>query len=129
MFKHVREFLIAHRKTMVLLVIIGAGVVLGLYFGMDAKLVALIALVVGFVTNLFAGVIALVAVLPLIGPLIVKLLSIPIFWMINAVGHLASAVAVRKGYGSQMMNSRLLTVILMVGIAIGYFIGNWLPLN
>ena len=42
--------------------------------------------VVGLVSNAFAWLLGLIAVVPVIGPLIVKVLSIGFLWLLNAVG-------------------------------------------
>ena len=108
---------------------ISAAVLVGLYLQVDAKLLALLALIAGIVTNGFAALGALVVVVPVVGPLLVKLFSIPVFYMLNSVGYLVSTVAMKKGYRLGALNRRMLTVILLAGVAIGYILGNLIPLN
>jgi len=114
------------------LVIVGGiiGVVMvGIYFRVDAKVLALFALVAGFVTNGFVALATLVSLVPVVGPLLVKVLSIPIFYLFNALGYLLSVLAIKKGYGAEVVSYRVLTIILLVGIVIGYIIGNLVPLK
>ena len=59
----------------------------------DTAVIAGSVLVVGLVTNAFAWLLGIVALVPLIGPLIVKMLSIGFIWLLNAVGYL---VVVRR---------------------------------
>jgi hypothetical protein len=66
--------------------------------------------------------------IPVIGPLIVNVLSIPFFWLVNALGYFISILAIKKGYTRQVINSRVLTLSVLVGIVIGYILGNLLPL-
>ncbi len=114
------------------LVIVGGiiGVVMvGIYLRVDAKVLALFALVAGFVTNGFVALATLVSLVPVVGPLLVKLLSIPVFYLFNALGYLLSVLAIKKGYGAEVVSYRVLTIILLVGIVIGYIIGNLVPLR
>jgi len=104
-------------------------VVVGLYFNVDAKALALFALVAGFITNGFVALATLVSLIPVVGPLLVKVLSIPVFYLFNALGYLLSVLAIKKGYGSEVVSYRVLTIILLVGIVIGYIIGNLVPLK
>jgi hypothetical protein len=61
---------------------------------------------------------------PLIGPVIVKVLAIPILWLLNALGYLVSFVAIRRGYSRDVLTYRGLTIALLVGIIIGYILGH-----
>ena len=108
---------------------ISAAVLVGVYLQVDAKLLALLALIAGFVTNGFAALGALVVVVPVVGPLLVKLFSIPVFYMLNSVGYLLSTLATKKGYRLGALNRRMLTVILLAGVVIGYVLGNLVPLR
>ncbi len=104
-------------------------IVIGIYFGVDSKALALFALIVGFVTNGFAALATITGLIPIVGPILVKLLSLPLFYLLNSIGYFVSLVAVRKGYAADVANSRLMTVILLVGIVIGYIIGNLIPMG
>ncbi|UCH09821.1 MAG: hypothetical protein JSU61_11490 [Fidelibacterota bacterium] len=108
---------------------IGAAVVVGLYFHIDAKLVALFAVIAGFITNGFVALATLVALIPFVGPLLVKILSVPVVWLLNALGYFVSALAIKKGYGTEVVSHRMMTLILLVGIVIGYIIGNLVPVR
>ena len=104
-------------------------VAVGILLKIDTKVVALAALIAGFITNAFAHLAALIVLIPVAGPLIVKVLSMPVFWLLNGIGYLLSLIAIRKGYGADVLGHRLLTVVLLVGVVIGYVIGNVLPLK
>ncbi|MBU1921387.1 hypothetical protein KKG66_11110, partial [bacterium] len=65
----------------------------------------------------------LVALIPWIGPLIVKALSIPLIWLLNGAGYFASIVLAKQGHTGSVVKSRVLTVVLLTGIVIGYIIG------
>ena len=98
------------------------------YLGVPKEIVAFVTLVLGLLTKAFAGLAALIAMIPIIGPLVVKVLSIPFFWLVNSLGYFVSILAIKKGYTREVVNSRVLTLSVLVGIVIGYILGNVLPL-
>jgi len=71
----------------------------------------------------------LIGAIPFIGPFIIKIISIPIFWILNALGYIISAIAIKKGYSTELAKSRILTLALLIGIIIGYITGNLIPLR
>jgi hypothetical protein len=79
--------------------------------------------VVGLVSNAFAWLLGLIAVVPVIGPLIVKALSIGFIWLLNAVGYLVSFIAIKRGYSKDVLTYRGLTVAVIIGVIIGYVLG------
>ena len=97
--------------------------------GIDQKIVVLSTVILGVFTQVFTGLGALIAMVPIVGPLLVKIVTIPFFWLINALGHGVSIVAIKKGYSKELVKSRVLTVAILVGIIIGYIMGNLIPLN
>ena len=36
------------------------------------------------------------------GPFLIKIVTIPIFWILNALGYIISAVAIKKGYATEL---------------------------
>ena len=79
--------------------------------------------VVGLITNAFAWLLGIVALVPLIGPLIVKILSIGFIWLLNGVGYLVSFIAIKRGYSQDVLTYRGLTIAVILGIVIGYVLG------
>ena len=110
-------------------VLIGVAVVVALEYGVDEKIVVFSTLVLGIFTQVFAGFGALIAMIPIIGPILIKVVTIPFFWMINALGHGVSIVAIKKGYTNELVKSRVLTIALLIGIVLGYIMGNLIPLQ
>lgn len=96
---------------------------LGLHFNVDARVIAGSVFVVGLLSNAFAWLLGIIALVPLIGPLIVKVLSIGFIWLLNAVGYLVSFIAIRRGYSRDVLTYRGLTVAVIIGIVIGYVMG------
>jgi hypothetical protein len=78
---------------------------------------------VGLVSHAFAWLLGIVSLVPIIGPLIVKVLSVGFIWLLNAVGYLVSYIAIRRGFSKDVLTYRGLTVSLIVGIVIGYVMG------
>ena len=114
-------------------ILIWTGIVLGisiaLKFGIDKKVVVFGTVIIGVFTQAFAGLAALIAMVPLIGPFIIKIFAIPFFWIVNALGYFVGAVAIKKGYRSEFTKSRVLTLALLIGIIIGYIIGHLVPMR
>ena len=113
----------------VLFSLIGAALVYGPEYGINQRIVVFITLVLGIFTQIFTGITSLIALIPFFGPFILKVISIPIFYILNAVGWIVSGVAIKKGYVNELSKSRTVTLALLIGIIIGYILGNLIPLE
>jgi hypothetical protein len=102
---------------------IAALIWLGLHFNIDTRVIAGSVVVIGLVSNAFAWLLGIVALVPIIGPLVVKVLSVGFIWLLNAVGYLVAYVAIRRGYSRDVLTYRGLTIALIIGIVIGYVLG------
>ena len=119
-----------HRwKHLLAWVVILLIIIIALKMGGDEKIVVFVTLILGFFTQIFAGFGALIAMVPWIGPFVIKVFTIPFFWMLNAMGYFVSIIAIKKGYSKQLTRSRVLTVALLFGIIIGYVLGHIIPLR
>jgi len=118
-----------YKFHILLWILIGVAVVAALQYGVDEKIVVFTTLILGIFTQVFAGLGALIAMIPIIGPILIKVITIPFFWMINALGHGVSLVAIKKGYTNELVKSRVLTIALLIGIVLGYIMGNLIPLQ
>ena len=101
----------------------------GNQYGINQRIIILVTLALGTFTQIFSGITSLIALIPFFGPFILKVISIPIFYILNAMGWVVSAVAIKKGYVNELSKSRTITLALLVGIIIGYILGNIIPLN
>jgi hypothetical protein len=101
----------------------GGLVWLGLRFNVDRSVIAGSVVAVGLISNAFAWLLGLVALVPIIGPVIVKVLSIGFIWLLNAVGYLVSYIAIRRGYSKDVLTYRGLTVAVIIGIVVGFVLG------
>ena len=118
-----------YKFHILLWILIGVAVIVALQYGVDEKIVVFTTLILGVFTQVFAGLGALIAMIPIIGPILIKVITIPFFWMINALGHGVSIVAIKKGYTNELVKSRVLTIALLIGIVLGYIMGNLIPLQ
>lgn len=96
---------------------------LGIERRVDVSVIAGAVVVVGLITNAFAWLLGIIALVPLIGPLIVKVLSIGFIWLLNGVGYLVSYIAIKRGYAKDVLTYRGLTVAVIIGICIGFVLG------
>lgn len=97
---------------------------LGYHLGLNHKVVAGGAILLGFFSSAFAWLVGMIGLVPIIGPLIVKVLAIPVIWLLNAVGYLVSLIAIKRGYSKDVLTYRGLTIALLVGIVIGFMLGS-----
>ena len=113
----------------ILFSLIGAALVYGPEYGINQRIVVFITLVLGIFTQVFTGITSLIALIPFFGPFILKVISIPIFYILNAVGWIVPGIAIKKGYVNELSKSRTVTLALLIGIIIGYILGNLIPLE
>ena len=123
------QFIKSNPKIILTLLGIGISVYLMLVFNLDVRAIAIITLLLGYITNIFVGLTTLVGLVPIIGPLIVKVFTIPFFWLLNGMGYFTSAYAIKKGYGRDIVSHRLLTITLLTGIVLGYILGHLIPVR
>ena len=100
-----------------------------LAYKLDIRAITIITLLLGYITNIFVSLTTLVGLVPVIGPLIVKVFTIPFFWFINSMGYFTSAYAIKKGYGRDILMHRLITIALLIGIVLGYILGHLIPVR
>lgn len=103
-------------------------ITIAINYGIDKKIIVLSAFIISVFTEAFVGLGVIIAAIPIIGPMIIKIITIPVFWVFNAMGTLISGVAIKKGYATELVKGRILTVALLMGIIVGYIIGNLIPL-
>ena len=118
-----------HPKTILTLIVIGVLAFLMLKLNLDVRAIALITIILGFITNLYAGLLAIIGLIPFVGPFIVQILSIPFIWFVNLIGYFTSFYAIKKGYRKEVLNHRLVTLVLLLGIVLGYILGHLIPVR
>jgi hypothetical protein len=123
MYERSKALLKEHRKTFSFLLITIVFFYIGYLRDWDKEIMAGLVVLAGILSHAFAGLVALIALIPWIGPLLIKVLSIPVFWLLNAAGYFVSIIFVKKGFGSSVVQSRVLTIVLLVGVVIGFILG------
>ena len=124
-----KNFLKEHWKHIFLWLVILSISVIALKMGIEKKIIVFVTLGLGLFTQIFSGLGTLIAMVPWVGPIIIKVFTIPFFWLVNTTGYFVSIIAIKKGYSKQITSSRVLTVALMFGIIIGYVLGHIVPLQ
>ena len=123
------QFIRSNPKIILTLLGIGISVYLMLAYKLDIRAITIITLLLGYITNVFVGLATLVGLVTVIGPLIVKVFTIPFFWLLNGMGYFTSAYAIKKGYGRDIISHRLITIVLLIGIVLGYILGHLVPVR
>ena len=122
------SILLTYKKKVFIWGLMSVAIYMALHLGVDKKVIVFTTFIIGIFTEIFAGIAVLIAAIPIVGPMIIKIVSIPIFWILNALGTLVSGLAIRKGYATQLAKGRIVTLALLIGMIIGYIIGNIIPL-
>lgn len=94
------------------------------HLGWHAKAVTAGVLLFAGFSHLFAWLLGMITLLPFIGPLVVKVLSLSIIWLLNAIGYLVAYVAIKRGYSKDVLTYRAITIALITGIVIGFLMGS-----
>ena len=101
----------------------------GKQYGINERIIILVTLILGVFTQIFTGITSLIAIIPFFGPFILKVISIPIFYFLNALGWVVSAIAIKKGYVNELSRSRTIKFPLLVVIIIGYIFSSKIILS
>ncbi len=116
-------FIKAFWKTILAWIVIVTFVVIGIHYDWDNSVIGGGVVIFAIISQAFIGLIKIIGLIPVIGPFIAQVLALPFYWLINGVGYLVSWVAIKRGYGKDVVNYRILTVVLLIGIAIGFVLG------
>ena len=123
-----KSLLRIYYKKIIFWMVLSTIFVFSINYGIDKKVIVFIAFIISVFTEVFVGLSAFIAAIPIIGPMIIKIVTIPVFWIFNAMGTLVSGLAIKKGYATELARGRILTLALLIGMIIGYIIGNIIPL-
>ena len=123
------QYIKSNPKTILTLIFISISIYLMLAYKLDIRAITIITILLGYITNVFVGLTTLIGLIPVIGPLIVNVFTIPFFWLLNGMGYFTSAYAIKKGYGRDIISHRLITIVLLTGIVLGYILGHLIPVR
>ena len=118
-----RSFYIKYQYALIAWFAMAVVSVIGLYLGIDKHVIGGVVILVGLIGQAFAALVVWIGFVPFVGPLIAKVLALPFIWLINGIGYLASIIAIKRGYSKDVINYRVITVALLIGITIGYILG------
>lgn len=107
----------------ILILLIIAGV-LAYHYNFSTKVTAGVGVLLVFGSGILTWLLGMIALVPFVGPFIVKALTLSFIWLLNAVGYLVSYIAIKRGYSKDVITYRSLTIALLSGIVIGYVIGS-----
>ena len=125
--KKIFNYLTKHPKFILAWIIVLIAINIMLILEIDKKLIAIVSLLMAWLTNAFIGIGTFISLIPIVGPIIVIIFSIPFFWLMNGIGYFSSAYAIKKGQKKELLKHRLLTFVLLIGIIIGYILGHLIP--
>ena len=118
-----KTFWVAYRKFILIWLIIALFTIISITLGFDKKIIALVVLLVGFLTQAFGGLVGMIGAIPTIGPMIVKIVTLPFFLLLNAFAYLFTFFALRMGLKRDIVRARIIVTAFLVGIVIGFILG------
>lgn len=92
-------------------------------YHLDKKATAFLVVIFGFVTQAFSGLIAVIGLIPVAGPIIAKVLAWPLFFTLNGLAYLLTFMALGRGRKKQVIESRVLVTVFLVGVIVGFLLG------
>ena len=98
----------------------------GYRYNIDHKVILGSTVLIGLLSGAFAWIVGIIGLIPIIGPILVKVLSIGFIWLLNAVGYVISYIAIKRGYSKDVLTYRGITIALIIGIVIGYIIAQYI---
>jgi hypothetical protein len=111
------------RRTVIAMLATAIVALIGWLAGLEGRLLAAITTLVAILTSAFGGIIALIGLIPWLGPLVLKALSIPFLWIMNGAGYFTAIFLMRQGHSKAVLDSRILTYMLITGLVLGYILG------
>ncbi|MCP4728056.1 MAG: hypothetical protein GY863_23660 [bacterium] len=122
LFKRFKNNIRVFRKMILSWILIIILLSVGLYFNLDKKILGVGLIVVAYFTAALSGLMVLIGAVPILGPVLVKILSLPFFWILNGIGYFASIVAIKKGHSKEVITYRILTIVFLFGVIVGYIL-------
>jgi uncharacterized membrane protein len=116
----------AWKMMLPLSILLLAAVFLAWHFGWHANAVTAGALLLAAASHALVWGLGIIAMVPFVGPIIVKVLSLSFIWLLNAIGYLVSYIAIKRGYSKDVLTYRAVTIALITGIVIGYVVGHFI---
>lgn len=118
-----RTFFYPSKKNVIVWVIIGTFIILGWVFHLSKELLAVVFLLGGLFTQAFTFIISLIGMIPLIGPILVSVLTWPVLFIIKGSTFIMTYFAIRRGYGRDIIKANVIASTFFVGIILGFILG------
>ncbi len=122
-----RHALKRNRRFILFWLVLFLLVIFGYRLGLDRHVLAALAIAWGLATQIFVAAFAMMigwlATMPFLGPVLVKVITLPIVLLLNGLAFLASMVGIKFGHKKRVFEARVAATLLMVGILIGYVLG------
>jgi hypothetical protein len=117
------QFLKNYEYAIIAWVIIIWLVTMSIYYSWDREVIGAFIILIGIIGQAFGALAVWVGLVPFVGPLVVKVLTLPFIWLLNGIGTIVSYIAIKRGYTKDLVNTRVLAVVLLIGITVGYILG------
>lgn len=104
-------------------IMLAIGSFLAYHYNVNVKLAASGVVLAGFYTGVVAWLLSVITMVPIIGPLLVKVLTMSFIWLLNAIGYLVAYIAIKRGYSKDVLTYRGITIALIIGLVMGYVFG------
>jgi len=121
--QRLKDFWFAYRKLILIWLVIILFIVVSVALGFDKKIIALVVIIAGFLTQAFSGLLGMVGSIPTIGPMIVRVITLPFFLLLNAFAYIFTFFALRMGFKKDVVKARIIAYAVLVGIIIGFILG------
>jgi len=105
-------------------ILLALGSFLAYQYNIDVKLATSGVVLAGFYTGVVSWLLGVITMVPIIGPLLVKVLTMSFIWLLNAIGYLVAYIAIKRGYSKDVLTYRGITIALIIGLVMGYVLGS-----
>lgn len=115
------------RRQIVFWICLAGFVAIGIRLRWEGSVIAAGAVLWGLATHIFGVVLGVllgwIGAFPIAGPIIVKVLTWPLFLLMNGAAFFTSLIGINAGKGRQVFEARVAATILMTGVLIGFILG------
>ena len=122
----IKHFFVRNRKLILVWGLIILAVCIGQYLGLDKRIMTFGVVIFGILTEAFVWILGIIGLVPVIGPIIVKVVTLPIIWLINGFAYVITLLALKKGAKIDILKSRALVISFIAGIIFGFILGKLL---
>lgn len=122
----IKKFFKKNCRILLIWSIIVLTVFIGKYFHLDKKIMTFGVIIFGILTQAFLWLLRIIGLIPIIGPIIVKIITLPVIWLTNGLIYVITLIALKKGSKMEILKSRILVVSFIIGTVVGFILGKLL---